>query len=103
LKTNPVLQKESSEISARIQNEILNSNAVGDIGLNFFDINGREIKTGFQDLFIGMSLNELKNVRTVVGIAGGEDKFDAIIGALNGDYIDVLITDHITAGKLMER
>lgn len=103
LKTNPVLQKESSEISPRIQNEILNSNAVGDIGLNFFDMNGQEIETGFQDLFIGMSLKELKNVKTVVGIAGGEDKFEAIVGALNGNYIDVLITDHITAGKLMDR
>jgi deoxyribonucleoside regulator len=47
-----------------------------------------------------MSLSELKKVETVVGIAGGAEKFDAILGALNGQYVDVLITDHITAGKL---
>lgn len=102
LKTNPVLQKESLEIPAEIQSEILESDAVGDIGLNFFDINGDEVQSGFKDLFIGMSLSELKNVETVVGIAGGEEKFDAILGALNGQYIDVLITDHITAKKLNE-
>lgn len=100
LKTNPVLQKESSEISAKIQKELLESNAVGDIGLNFFDIDGNEVESEFQNLFIGMSLDELKKVETVVGIAGGDKKFDAIFGALNGQYVDVLITDHITANRL---
>lgn len=100
LKTNPVLQKESSEISSKIQNEILKSNAVGDIGLNFFDIDGNEVELEFQNLFIGMSLLELKKVETVVGIAGGEEKYTAILGALRGNFINVLITDYLTAKQL---
>lgn len=102
LSTNPVLQKESPEISAHIQNEIINSKAIGDIGLNFFDINGKPVETHFNDLFIGISLEELKQVETVVGIAGGDEKFEAVLGALNGTYINVLITDKKTAFKLLE-
>ena len=100
LSTNLVLQKESPEISSENQLEILSSDAVGDIGLNFFDQNGSIVETHLQDLFIGMSLEQIKEIQTVVGIAGGEDKFEAILGALKGKYINVLITDLDTAGKL---
>lgn len=101
LSTNPVLQKENPEIPVEIQKEILDSNAVGDIGLNFFDKDGKPVETSFRDLFIGMSLEELKQVETVIGIAGGEDKFEAILGALKGKHINVLITDFKTAVNLI--
>lgn len=98
--TNPVLGKDSYELSPDLKKQILESDAAGDIGLNFFDIKGRPVETKFRDLFIGMSLEEYKKVDTVVGIAGGYDKFEAIAGALSGGYIDVLITDQVTAQKL---
>lgn len=102
LQTNPVLKKENSEILSSVRNEILHSDAIGDIGLNFFDINGKEIDTKLQNLFIGISLRELKKVDTVIGIAGGKEKFKAILGALRGGFINVLITDQFTAEKLAE-
>jgi len=102
ISTNRVLHKENAEISSEIQQKILNSDAVGDIGLNFFDREGKSIKTGFQDRFIGMTLEQLKNIKTVVGIAGGDEKYEAVKGALAGKYIDVLITDQYTAKKLLE-
>ncbi|MCC5908622.1 MAG: sugar-binding transcriptional regulator [Balneolaceae bacterium] len=100
LSTNPVLQKESPEIPHKLREELFQSEAVGDIGLNFFDIDGKEVNTAFKDLFIGMALDELKHVKTVVGIAGGKSKTEAITGALRGGHIDVLITDHFTAEEL---
>ncbi len=103
ISTNLVLKKESFELSADLQDQIIQSDAVGDVGLNFFDINGKPVITKFQDLFIGMSLEQYKQVDTVVGIAGGAEKTDAIYGALNGGFIDVLITDQNTAQKLAER
>lgn len=102
LSTNPFLHKENPELSAEIQHEILNSGAVGDISLNFFDADGKAVDTRFKELFIGISLEELKNVKTVVGIAGGDEKFEAILGALRGQHINVLITDQKTAQKLIE-
>ncbi len=102
LSTNQFLHKENPELSAEIQNEILNSGAVGDISLNFFDVEGNAVNTHFKELFIGISLEELKSVKTVVGIAGGVEKFEAILGALRGQHINVLITDQKTAQKLIE-
>jgi len=102
LNTNTVLQQENQELPNLIRKNILESDAIGDIGLNFFNRFGNEVQTGFQDLFIGMLLKEFKRVETVVGIAGGTDKFEAIVGALRSGYINVLITDSTTASKLME-
>ncbi len=75
---------------------------MGDIGLNFFDIDGNEVNTSFKDLFIGMGLDELRQVKTVLGIAGGKNKTEAVTGALRGGYVDVLITDQFTAEKLVK-
>ncbi|MEX0771750.1 MAG: sugar-binding transcriptional regulator [Balneolales bacterium] len=101
LNTNPVLNKENHDISSELQHEILGSNAVGDIGLNFFDADGQEVDTKLKGHVIGISLEELKEVETVVGIAGGLQKFKSIAGALKGELIDVLIIDNHTAQKLL--
>jgi DNA-binding transcriptional regulator LsrR (DeoR family) len=37
-----------------------------------------------------------------VGIAGGQRKWTAICGALEGEWINVLITDYFTARWLVE-
>lgn len=102
LDTNPVLETDQQEISPEHYRQIINSNAVGDIALRFFDNRGNEVETTLKDLVIGISLDELKKIDTVVGIAGGKEKVNVIRGALNGRYIDVLITDNQTARELLE-
>jgi len=52
---------------------------------------------------IGISIEGLKQIDTVVGIAGGDEKVNVIKGALNGQLIDVLITDNHTAKYLVDR
>ena len=44
-----------------------------------------------------------KNEALVVGIAGGEKKDEAILGALKGNYLDVLITDNDMAERLISQ
>lgn len=102
LKTNPVLDRDSQELPSHLYEEMNNSNAVGDIALRFFDIDGQEINSSLKDLVIGISIEELKAIKTVVGIAGGTEKTDVIRGALNGKLIDVLITDSQVAQILMD-
>jgi DNA-binding transcriptional regulator LsrR (DeoR family) len=75
--------------------------AVGDICLNFFDKNGREIDSSLAERVIGIRLEQLRSVRRVVGVAGGARKTEALLGALRGALIDVLITDRFTAEKLV--
>jgi len=76
--------------------------AVGDINLRYFDHHGRSIDSDLNSRVIGLTLDEIRRINTVVGIAGGEAKYDAILGAVNGHLIDVLVTDHITAQNLLD-
>jgi DNA-binding transcriptional regulator LsrR (DeoR family) len=75
--------------------------AVGDICLNFFDIHGQPVNTMLEKRVIGMNLAQLSKVKRCVGIAGGQRKHAAIRGALEGGYINVLITDQATAQSLV--
>jgi DNA-binding transcriptional regulator LsrR (DeoR family) len=45
-------------------------------------------------------LEHLKKIPRAIGIAGGKPKFRAILGALRGRWINVLITDQFTAKRL---
>jgi DNA-binding transcriptional regulator LsrR (DeoR family) len=75
--------------------------AVGDICLRFFDATGTPVATPLNERVIGMNLDQLRRVKRAVGIAGGKQKLSAIRGALQGQFINVLITDHITAHDLL--
>jgi deoxyribonucleoside regulator len=80
--------------------EIKKKGGVGDLCLRIIDRNGNPVDTDLDRRVIGLSLDDLKNIDCVIGIAGGEKKVDVIIGALKGHYLDVLITDSITADLL---
>lgn len=76
--------------------------AVGDVCLRFFDENGVQVITELNDRVISMELDQLRNVRRIVGVAGGQRKTRAILGALAGKLINVLITDLSSAERLLE-
>jgi DNA-binding transcriptional regulator LsrR (DeoR family) len=75
--------------------------AVGAICGRCFDINGKPCVSDWDDRVIGLTLKELKRVQHKVGIAFGEEKLKGIVGALNGRYLDVLITDEDIANSLL--
>jgi DNA-binding transcriptional regulator LsrR (DeoR family) len=74
--------------------------AVGDICLRFFDTEGVPVTSDVQDRVISMELEQLREVRRSVGIAGGARKLEAIAGAVRGRWVNVLITDAVTAAAL---
>ncbi|MBJ4120639.1 transcriptional regulator LsrR, partial [Salmonella enterica subsp. enterica serovar Indiana] len=51
---------------------------------------------------IGLKLNALSTIPTVIGVAGGEQKAEALIAAMRGNYINALVTDQKTAGKIIQ-
>jgi DNA-binding transcriptional regulator LsrR (DeoR family) len=75
--------------------------AVGDICLRFFDASGTPVATPLNERVIGIGLDQLRQVKRAVGIAGGKQKLNAIRGALQGRLINVLITDRFTAEHLL--
>lgn len=74
---------------------------VGDISLRFFDINGKKVDNILNSRLIGLTLEEIKAIPNVVGIAGGKLKIESILGALRTRIINVLITDEKTAREVM--
>lgn len=93
----------SGNIFSMNELEALRGNgAVGDICLRFFDAHGDPVNAPLDKRVIGMRLEQLKRAKRSVGIAGGQRKFAAIRGALEGHWINVLITDRFTAGRLVQ-
>jgi DNA-binding transcriptional regulator LsrR (DeoR family) len=80
--------------------ELQRQGAVGDICFRFFNADGLPIKSPLMKRVIGIDLDKLRACKRVVGVAGGTQKMQAILGALRGGLIDVLITDQRTAEAL---
>ena len=97
-----VVLRDGSILSQAELDGLLGKGAVGDIALRYFDSEGRGIPTEIDDRIIGMTLEQLKRTPRVVGVSGGPDKLAALRGALRGGLIDVLITDSLTADRLLE-
>ena len=74
----------------------------GDILGQFFDAAGRVVKLPIHDRRIGIDLADLTQIPKVTGVAGGLHKVDAILGALHGGFLDVLVTNELTALRLLE-
>jgi len=84
-------------------NELNKVAAVGDICSRFFDINGNPCKKiEINDRIIGITLEQLKNINKVIGIAGGKNKIQAIRSVLKGGYINILVTDSFIAQELLK-
>ena len=82
-------------------NELTDRGAVGDICLHYFDSKGSAVLDESEDPVVSMQLEQLRSCERVVGLAGGRAKVSAIKGALLGKFVDVLITDRITAEALL--
>lgn len=92
----------SGNVFPEAEQQYLRANgAVGDILLRFYDIHGQPVESAFNNRVISMQLDELRRVDRSIGVAGGERKFQAILGALRGKWINILITDRKTAEDLV--
>jgi lsr operon transcriptional repressor len=76
--------------------------AVGDILGEWYDQRGRVLAVDLQKIRVGIAIRELRSMRNVIAVAGGIDKTEAIKGALEGGYIDILITSEDVARELAD-
>jgi len=97
-----LLASSGNVFSSQELQSIRDAGAVGDICLRFFGADGRPIVTDYDERVISIALQQLKQVRRSVGIAGGLRKIPAILGAIRGGWINVLITDYYTALGLLD-
>lgn len=101
-KHNPFLMRNEEIITWEEMGMLRSQGAVGDISLHFYDRDGIEVESEFQKRVIGVSFEDMKKIPRMVGVAGGPEKYEAILGALHGGIINTLITDTQTAQRLIE-
>ena len=75
--------------------------AVGNLLLRHIDCDGQIVVTELDKRVIAMRLEQLRKVRRSIGIAGGTRKYDGILATLKGKWVNMLITDQITANRLV--
>jgi DNA-binding transcriptional regulator LsrR (DeoR family) len=102
IEPSPLLASSGNVFSPQELALLRQQGAVGDVLARFFDSQGRPVDTPLNDRVIGMGLDQLKQVKRSVGVAGGRRKLEAVRGALLGGLINVLITDRFTAETLVE-
>jgi deoxyribonucleoside regulator len=88
----------STEEAARLKD----IGVVGDILSRFIDSRGGIVDRELDDRTIGASLESCRNRELSIGVAAGVHKAPAILACLRARYINVLITDELTALRLLE-
>jgi DNA-binding transcriptional regulator LsrR (DeoR family) len=84
-----------------MMDELKAKGAVGDISCRYFDINGKPVVTDFDSRVISLTFDDLRGIKPVIAVGGGEDKVVAVLGALRTRCIDILVTDERTARKVL--
>ncbi|TSB47256.1 sugar-binding transcriptional regulator [Alkalicoccobacillus porphyridii] len=101
---NPLLNSTMSTMEYLKEEDLVSlrkSGVVGDIGSRFFDMVGDQITHPLNDRVIGITLDELKDIPEVVGVAEGSHKVESLLIALKSNYLNVLIVDDSTAQSLV--
>lgn len=91
-----------SHIPFSWQRVLIDQGAVGDVCMRFFLEDGSYCNSGLDEIIMGICPEDLKNIKTVIGVAGCVEKALPLLGALRGSITDVLVTDKTTAKKVLE-
>lgn len=75
--------------------------AVGSIAGRLISAQGKPVDGPLEGRTIGMDLAAILQVRSRIGVAGGMDKVQAILAALRGGYVNVMVTDSDTARAIL--
>jgi len=75
--------------------------AVGFMCAQAYNVEGEIVNAEFNNKIIGLTLEELKKSKQVVAVSGGKRKGAAVLGAVRGGYIDVLVTDFQCVGEMV--
>lgn len=81
--------------------ELKRMGVVGYIFAYFYDAMGNVFDNDSNKRIVGIDISQIKSIKTVIGVAGGACKASAVLGALKGNFINVLVTDYDTANEIL--
>lgn len=90
------------EASAATPSEQSLVSAAGDVIRHYFDNAGRLIQWEGEERMIAASAAQLQACPLVIGVAAGENKAGAILGAVRARFINALVTDSRTAEAILQ-
>lgn len=76
--------------------------AVGDLLFHFFNREGRLVDHPINDLVMSVEVDRLRRAPVRILTSGGEEKIDALLGAMHLIAPTVLITDEQSARRMLE-
>jgi DNA-binding transcriptional regulator LsrR (DeoR family) len=76
--------------------------AVGDVLGNYVDTLGRRIASLGSGRLIGLSIDDLRRIETVVAVVSEAEKPPAILGVLRSGVVDVLVVDEGNAQAVLD-
>jgi len=98
---NSHLYNPNGDFNQAMLNKLKDKKICGEMGLNFYDIDGNFIDSGLEERAIYLDINEIKKIKNIIVAAFGKEKITPMLGILRTGIISVLITDSITAQSLI--
>lgn len=89
-------------VTHRELDDLRKAGAVGDVCGLHFDGQGKPACEDFCERLVSIRRHDLLSIPIRLGVAGGEGKAEAILGALRSRYVNVLVVDNVTARKVLE-
>jgi DNA-binding transcriptional regulator LsrR (DeoR family) len=89
-------------VTRRELDDLRKAGAIGDVCGLHFDLHGQPACDDFCERLVSIRRPDLLSIPLRLGVAGGEGKADAILGALRSKYVNVLVIDSVTTRKVLE-
>ncbi len=77
-------------------------NMAGDIAARFFNAQGKILSSMIDSRVIGLTLDEIRKIPKVIGVATGADKVMGVVGAARSKLVDLLIIDLACANAILK-
>jgi len=91
------------QVTEGVMRRLAKQGAAGEMNTKFFDARGRPLPA-INSQIIGLELEDMRRIPHVIAVVSdGPGKDVAVVGALRGKYINVLVIDELLAGKVLAR
>jgi DNA-binding transcriptional regulator LsrR (DeoR family) len=99
---SPLLAASGNSLEKSEELQLAKQGAVGEICLRYFDGEGNAMNPDIEERVIAIDVKTMKKIPRRIGVAGGIKKLNAIRAAVEGGWVNVLITDSDIARQLLE-
>ena len=88
--------------TTKAERDELAKDYAGDIAARFYKKDGSPLSAKLDNRVIGLTLEEIKNIPRVIGVASGAEKVLGVVGAAKAGLIDTLIVDLACANSVVK-